>query len=200
MKEFVVYEHWLDGKCIYVGSGKIRRANDFHRNEKYETVTLNRKKDIQVKIVDYFNSRVEAVKFEMGITLQRKDEGHPLCNINIGNKWGEGVKEKQIASHKGKLSGDLNPSKRKDVREKISKAVSGERNGMYGKRSPRRRMIKGYNLKTGEEVKFDGLDAFIERFGHIFRHRKTVEYLNGGSYRKIENSDWTFEYMEECNL
>lgn len=35
--------------------------------------------------------------------------------------------------NRSKISGEKNPSKREEVRRKISESVSGERNGMYGK-------------------------------------------------------------------
>jgi hypothetical protein len=55
-------------------------------------------------------------------------------NNTINNNYRDSKKYAELREYQSnKWSGDNNPSKRKDVREKISKAVSGECNGMYGK-------------------------------------------------------------------
>ena len=51
---YYIYGHYLDGKCIYIGSnhhrGSENRAYDFSdRNKKYAEVTKNRKDEIEVR-------------------------------------------------------------------------------------------------------------------------------------------------------
>ena len=53
---YYIYGHFLDGKCIYIGSNctnmRSDRAYDLSdRNKEYAQVTKNRKQDIEVKIL-----------------------------------------------------------------------------------------------------------------------------------------------------
>ena len=67
---------------------------------------------------------------------------------------------------KGK-SGDDNVSKRPDVKKKISEAVSGERNGMYGKKHTPEAILKMKAALTGrkhtEETKRKIKEANMKR-------------------------------------
>lgn len=90
--KYYVYEHWLDNKCIYVGSGLVKnnRSNPkIKRNSKYEKLTVGRKNEITVKIVSYFNCKKEALEFEENLTLKYKEIGQAICCMKYGNKGAE---------------------------------------------------------------------------------------------------------------
>ncbi len=57
-----------------------------------------------------------------------------IMNESVNNEYRDSRKYAQLREFQSKLlSGDNNPAKSKAVREKISKAVSGSKNGMYGR-------------------------------------------------------------------
>ena len=87
--KYYVYEHWLDEKCIYVGSGLIknnRHKPTIKRNKIYEEYTLNRKDEIVVKIIKYFKNKEDSLIFEENLTLKYKEIGQAMCCIKHGNK------------------------------------------------------------------------------------------------------------------
>ena len=130
----------------YHGSGKlIRRAIEKYGLENFKTsmicVANNRKElnDREIFYIDYMKS------------MYQYGKGY---NISLGGDGGYILKgasaeilEKRLETYrrqnKGKLnpnygngskiSGDKNPAKRLDVRNKISKKLAGEKNPMYGK-------------------------------------------------------------------
>lgn len=91
MELYYVYEHWLFGNCIYVGSGDNNRPFDFlkskyrKRNENWKKITKNVEHLIKVKIVFKVNTKKESIDLETFQTLYRYFQGHPLTNERIGN-------------------------------------------------------------------------------------------------------------------
>lgn len=89
INKYCVYEHWLDGECIYVGSGLVsnKRYNPkYKRNHVYEEVVKNRRQDIKVIIVKYFDNKEDSVSFEEAITRKYREKGYAKCNLKNGNK------------------------------------------------------------------------------------------------------------------
>lgn len=127
---YYIYGHFLDNKCIYIGSNwktmNPNRAYDLSdRNKEYKAITKNRKQDIVVKILKEFSedtSYTIVVKEEHNMIKEYRDRGEALCS-----------KE----DHRGKLNGRYGKiGVYKDSYEtflKKSKAQSGKNNPMYGK-------------------------------------------------------------------
>ena len=82
----------------------------------------------------------------------------PLTNLNDGGLGSfdpaKIVRMKKSLSMKGKLSGDKNPAKRPEVRNRISEALKGEGNPMYGKRWTDDEKEKFSLCKLGEKNSF----------------------------------------------
>ncbi len=97
-------------------------------------------------------------------------------NNTINNKYRDHKKYTELREFQSKLlSGDNNPSKRKEVIEKISKAVSGSKNGMYG--------------RTGDSNPFYGkthTKEFIER--KKIMHGNPITY-NGITYPSLRDAE-----------
>ena len=108
-----------------------------------------------------------------------------LLNISAGGlgspMQSEEAKKAQSERMKGRMVGDLNPSKRQDVRDKLSKLHSGEGNPMYGKAAWNKGIARPEELKKrlsdlnkqlhrfispeGVVVERLGMQTFKEEFG-----------------------------------
>lgn len=165
---FVVYEHWLNGKCFYIGSGNEHRPYTFRRNEEYNKLVKGRKKDIVVVIHSKHDTKEEAFNEEKKWTIEMFKK-YNLTNkmygtsapgeLNgfYGKKHSEEAKMKISFKNKGNigwLKGKhlskevrLKISKSKtgsqiseDVKQKISIATKGENNPMFGKSHSKKSM------------------------------------------------------------
>ncbi len=104
---YVVYEHWLDGKCFCVGSGNSHRPWAFGcRKRAWQEYVGNRRKDIEVRVIKEFETKEEAYNYEIEHHKKMVAEGHPIQNL-LGN------------------AGYWAGKKRPEVGEKISKALTG---------------------------------------------------------------------------
>ena len=94
---YYIYEHWLFGQCIYVGSGDKNRPNDFlknnarKRNKYWQDISKNIEDKIEIKIVGKTKDKSDALKIETFWTMYRFLSGSPLTNQRIGdiNKKGK---------------------------------------------------------------------------------------------------------------
>lgn len=91
-KKYCVYEHWIDDKCIYVGSGDCYRPFEIDRSDKWLELFPTKEewdkvKYKVVKIVYETDSREEAYTKEEFQTRKRFDEGYDLLNVKIGRKF-----------------------------------------------------------------------------------------------------------------
>ena len=159
---------------LYWGSGKAVK----------DLITKYGKKDLTYQILciadtDYiFELESKVVTKEL---IQEK-----LClNISAGGlgspMQSEEAKKAQSERMKGRMVGDLNPSKRQDVRDKLSKLHSGEGNPMYGKAAWNKGIARPEELKKrlsdlnkqlhrfispeGVVVERLGMQTFKEEFG-----------------------------------
>jgi hypothetical protein len=159
---------------LYWGSGKAVK----------DLITKYGKKDLTYQILciadtDYiFELESKVVTKEL---IQEK-----LClNISAGGLGSpmksEEAKKAQSERMKGRMVGDLNPSKRQDVRDKLSKLHSGEGNPMYGKAAWNKGIARPEELKKrlsdlnkqlhrfispeGVVVERLGMQTFKEEFG-----------------------------------
>lgn len=136
------------------------------------------------------------------LTEQQKYEFRKQCSQRCMGKnnpnYGNG----------SKISGDKNPAKRPEVRKKISEAISGEKNGMYGKthtpEATRKRIettrekygcIKNQfseggagTRKPGSNVLvFDNFGNFVEQFDYLEDCMRHYEKL-GLPYSTVRNA------------
>lgn len=145
-----------------------------------------------------------------------------LCAIVSNHQKGKIIKPESVALMKSKLidrklseqhrlhikesckkfKGDNNPAKRLDVRLKISNAVKGEKNGMYGKHHTPEAIEKIRQARLGKSPANKGKSASNEikskisqgviaskiRSGQInidFLKQLKQEYIKLGSYKKV---------------
>lgn len=185
MNDYYVYEHIrLDnGKCFYVGKGHGKRANDISRNEHHDRVVS--KAGVEVKIIAENLSEDEAYMLErktiehyvydlgygidiIGFNNNKNENGH-LTNHTFGGDGSYGMvhSEEWCKQHSQDMCGKNNPmygknvwntyseEKKKDVKNKLSKASSGKNNPMYGI-SPQERMdeetYNNWKKKTEERL------------------------------------------------
>lgn len=82
IKEYYVYEHYLDDKLFYIGYGTARRAYSFtQRRPRWKKIVGSRYDDVKVKIVAYFDTREEARKLETELIKKNDMAGVDLANI-----------------------------------------------------------------------------------------------------------------------
>ena len=89
---YYIYGHYLDGKCIYIGSNcvnmKENRAYNFsNRNKEYAKITKGRKEEIEVKILKEFpdirfkqGTNGYILSEEMKLIQEFHDKGEALCS------------------------------------------------------------------------------------------------------------------------
>ena len=89
---YYIYGHYLDGKCIYIGSNcvnmKENRAYDLSdRNKEYAKITKGRKEEIEVKILKEFpdvrfkqGTNGYILSEEMKLIQEFHDRGEALCS------------------------------------------------------------------------------------------------------------------------
>lgn len=195
-KEYCVYEHWYEGKCVYVGSGDVYRPFEYSRNERWSKIFSDREawKEIRfdvVKIIFETDNREEAFKKEEEQTILRNSEGYDLCNIRVGNKF------------KDKKDSPLH-----------DRDQSGENNGFYGHshtEETKRRIgeaTKKYNEEYGHpsiglvgpnafKIKLYYKDLYIRSFESLRECRDWAKkYINGfpvKALKKMVHSEKEYE-------
>lgn len=144
-KKYYVYTHSINGKVFYVGSN-YRAGNPYIAYEKsgrskkwYEIVNENNE-NYDIEIIQYFDTSTEAINYERQLIRYYHDIGLAQASGEDyrGERNGMYGKENKWGKHT------------EDSKKKISKANSGEKNGMYnvtGKNHPM--FDKGY-LLSGE--------------------------------------------------
>lgn len=128
--KYYVYEHWLDGKCFYVGKGCGNRAYalyDSKRCSGWLKFCKGRKNEIEIRIVKEFENEQDAYNYEKELSLKMKLDGHPITGIADGN------------SLFGKNNGFYNKKHNEEFKKRIAienkNKNLGEKNPMFGKRS-----------------------------------------------------------------
>jgi len=97
-KKFVVYSHYLDGICLWVGYGVEKRPYDFiRRSDLWKTSIKNSTGQLIVSILHRCRTRNQARQLERIETFHR----NPFCNRMIGVPKSIEQKRKMGASKKG---------------------------------------------------------------------------------------------------
>lgn len=110
-----------------------------------------------------------------------------LMNNTINSKYRDSKKYAELREYQSKKwKGENNPAKRPDVRKKISKAIKGEKNGMYGRTG---KSNPAYGMKHSKEFlaykrKLHGQE--IEYNGIIYESIRQAERETGISRYKLK--------------
>lgn len=204
-QQFIVYEHWLNDKCFYVGSGTVDRMRytdkTHRRNKNYHAFIGGRYKDVKKKIVKYFDTREEAADFEREHTKQLR-ENHPLVNIKNGNEpTNEWVRDNLIGrkhSDATKLKMSEKAKGRKKSEEEIKK-ISDARKKYIGKNHPQAKTIKAsyknenFIFYTQKEM----TEFFTEKYG---LGKKAVAAFVNGKEGKISKLGWILLETNKNNI
>lgn len=147
MSSFYVYQYLReDNTPYYIGKGKGARAYASHFRQIKEGVTIDLKpKDVnKIEILKYFDLEEEALAYERELiatlpNLHNILEGGSQPPNHKGRSRSEATRKKMSESKKG----ERNPSKRPEVKAKISKTLTGRKNPehserMKGRPSPRK--------------------------------------------------------------
>ncbi len=164
-KKYYVYRHYIGDNTFYVGKGSLGSRNRAYetgdrRNDKWLEFVGDKK--FEVEIIKYFNSNIEAVKYEAELTKHYKKMGQCFANTAIG------------ASLYGENNPMFNKKHSNETKEKIRKAVSGENNGFYGRKHLESTKKKIAKSNSGENHPMFGVR------GSDSPHAKQVEIsING---------------------
>lgn len=80
VNKYIVYEHWLDGEVVYVGSGVWYRCRRYTNRRNLEHKKLMQEGKITYKIVAEFDTKEEARQYEAELIRKYKKQG--LCRFN----------------------------------------------------------------------------------------------------------------------
>src|SRR5699024_7261455 len=135
LQPFCVYEHWLNNKCYYVGSGRLSRPYEYRiYNKKWINIFASYEEWKKIRnncvvIIKTFDDREEAYEFEKEITIKTTNENHTDVNALNGKS-----NPKQLNGYKGKKHKKETIQKTSEKRKRKGKS-KGKNNPMYGKRS-----------------------------------------------------------------
>ena len=197
-KNHYVYIHLSKktGKVMYVGYGTKNRAWSFPNSDSPFSRPYN-KEDVEIEILEYFNKKETAIKYEELITKKYKRNGEAFFNKKAGDKILDELKEKNYL-------GKNNPNFNNKWTKEQKSSLSGKNNGMFGKPSPTRRKCV-LIMPNGESVYFnfvgEAYKYFKENFG--LSMGKVKELLKTGEPYKTHYSKYkhlegmTMKYIEE---
>ncbi|MED3983483.1 hypothetical protein P4646_05260 [Peribacillus simplex] len=80
---YIVYEHWLDGKVIYVGSGLWYRCRRYTNRRNSEHKQLMKEGKVTYKIVDEFREVGKAREYEAKLIKYYKQLGQAKFNKKV---------------------------------------------------------------------------------------------------------------------
>ena len=129
--------------------------------------------------------RHKCSRIKLRLTKEERSVKHLGNRSNTGRKLPIEQCRKISFSLKGKMVGDKNPAKRKEVREKISASVSKNHNGGY-----RTVPYFKYKLSDGKEIKLRGsyevkFATFLDDNGINWIYQKPIAYLDCGIKRNL---------------
>lgn len=210
---YYIYGHYLDGKCIYIGSNcmtmRSDRAYDLSdRNKEYAEVTKGRKEEIKIKILKEFpnikyknglNDKVQSEEVKM--IAKFHDRGEALCSHQDlrGKHHSEETKRKMSDAAKGRIFTE-------EHKRKISKNhadISGINNPNYNKPSWNRgkHLSKEHKRKISESntlhCRLEHNNFILEcSYQDLFLYCKEKYNICGGTVKKLLNSQQP--YIPRC--
>ena len=193
--EYYVYIHFKKDTNIpfYVGKGKGKRAYTKHKRNKHWG-NIVKKYGYNVYIVEEGLTNDESLWFERYWELQLKTWGFDLCNINdcgLVNPVMVGKKHPMYGKHlsietKNKLREvDKSYTQTKEYKLNMSKVVSGENNGMFGRTHSEETRAKMKAKAAGR----CSLEWFINKHGKVEgteRYESMMEKRRKNRYAKMK--------------
>ena len=200
--KYYVYEHWLDNKCFYVGSGNYKRPFWFYRQEAWHDHVGDRKDEIDVKIIQAFETRLEAYDFEKALTIYHDyilndnlinvksgnalyGEDNPMYRKSIKDFMNEEEYDKWLENFRGKKAS-------LETRQKMSKTRSGQKRGKYKTRKSGISPITAHFLDTGEEINFPNAAKCYKYFEKIVSKPLILASIRGEEPAKIKKLNLKF--------
>lgn len=156
-------------KFIYVGKGDSPQGRLIH-HKSFSTNTCIKgafdekgKENLQVEVLEtvQYSSRVEWLERERFWIAKLRKECHPLCNKNKGGA-GPPTGRHLTEETKKKIS-RANSSPSEETRAKLSKAMTGKNNPMYGKHHTEEWKHEQSKRSSGENNYFYGRDCSGEK-------------------------------------
>ena len=194
-QRFCVYEHWLDDVCFYVGKGLTKnRPHSFYdstRSELWKSYVGNRKDDIQVRVVETFETNIEALRKETELTLYYQKLG--MCQAN-GNRVG--------CSSIGKANHFYGKHHTEETKMKISESKKnkniGEQNPFFGKKHSEETKKK-IAQKSSKKIRCINLDITFDKLSDCAKYFGIKNY--GSIIKAMENNrpykrQHYFEYVD----
>lgn len=131
MTEYYVYAHTKPcGEIFYIGKGCGKRAwSKKDRNNHWKNI-VNKYGYNVVILIDAL-SETDALQYEIDV-IAHFSKFKKLCNRTMGGEGAKGLKHNAEFKKKRSdyMKSDLNPMKRKEVRDKLAKSISGENHPM----------------------------------------------------------------------
>ncbi len=118
---YCVYIHKLDGKIFWVGHGNLRRPYIFSNRSRYwKDYVQDRKQDVEIEIIKYFEDKKEAYEYEIEYSIQMRENGEPVQGL-IGHKLNDELKLKCCGV------GHVSPEGRKRISESSKRYMTGRK-------------------------------------------------------------------------
>ena len=116
-----VYIHKLDNVPFYIGYGSKERAyNLYSRKRRWLEYVKDRRKDVQIEIIKWFNTAEEAKSYEIYLQKELRKEGYPIVGL-IGNYHDKEQDTLQTAKTRGR---HLTDEQKKHVSDGVKKGMS----------------------------------------------------------------------------
>lgn len=116
-----VYVHKLDNIPFYIGYGSKERAyNLYSRKRRWLEYVKDRRKDVQIEIIKWFNTAEEAKSYEIYLQKELRKQGYPIVGL-IGNYHDKEQDILQTAKTRGR---HLTDEQKKHVSDGVKKGMS----------------------------------------------------------------------------
>lgn len=192
-KDYLVYVHRnKEGKVKYVGMGKKHRPQDVNKRS---SVWNEYFKDTHFypEVVKKGLTEAEALKEEKYLYYYYEEKGNQLLNsyrgIGFGGNAYKNLTEEELNEVKRKIGqsnmGDRNGNKGQYV---------GDKNSMYGKRSPIRKTYEVKNIKTNEVVILDSRN----KMWNFLKDYRKKKYNDIGKAKNLSHDINNINIAEFC--
>ena len=116
-----VYIHKLDNVPFYIGYGSKERAyNLYSRKRRWLDYVKDRRKDVEIEIIKWFNTAEEAKSYEIYLQKELRKQGYPIVGL-IGNYHDKEQDTLQTAKTRGR---HLTDEQKKHVSDGVKKGMS----------------------------------------------------------------------------
>jgi len=194
---FYTYAHTKpDGTIFYIGKGTGNRAwKKSNRNRHWSNI-VNKHGRFEVEILANWSTEQEAFEHEALLIFCFRKMGYVLANMTNGGEGISGLKlteehKRKIGdAHRGAKSHWFGKPKSEEIKQKISNTKLKQ--NLRGSTCINfKGFILATNIKTGEEIKFEGVSE-LNAFG--FQNTNVYKCLNG---KRKSHKGYTFKRLEK---